>query len=162
MSERHETDTLAGRISLLVRDISANSFAKKCGISEGSIRQYLSGTIPRLDKVVTMAGAAGVRLEWLAVGKGPMRDPDPTHRDNRRIDEALLAQIVATVVENRLAAAPSQGTAEIGRLSAEIYDIVSVLGLQNQPERDAAIRYALEYQRRSHCGLSMPPGSAAP
>lgn len=160
MKEHGGSDSLAGRISLLTRETSTNSFARKCGISEGSVRQYLTGTIPRLDKVIAMAGAAGVRLEWLALGKGPMLNsaPDTT----RRIDEALLAQILANVMETRSSGNTPGTAAEIGRMVAEIYDIVCVLDLRDESERQAAIRYALERERRAHCGLSMPPEPAAP
>lgn len=51
---------------------SGYSFAKKCGMAESLIRKYLSGeSLPGLDKLVTIADAADVRVGWLANNEGP-------------------------------------------------------------------------------------------
>lgn len=50
---------------------NTSSFADKCGIGESTIRSYLNGSFPRLDKLVTIATTANVTVEFLATGKGP-------------------------------------------------------------------------------------------
>ncbi len=40
---------------------------------EATIRSYLEGKKPVYDKLARIADAAGVSLEWLATGRGPMR-----------------------------------------------------------------------------------------
>ena len=47
--------------------------AQRSGVSDSLLRQYLSGSQPRLDKLVAVARGAGVNLLWLATGEGPMR-----------------------------------------------------------------------------------------
>ena len=42
-------------------------------MGESTFRKYLSGSIPSLDKAVRIAEVAGVSLQWLATGEGPMR-----------------------------------------------------------------------------------------
>ena len=51
---------------------SVNAFAKKCGIGESSLRSYLSGSFPSIDRAAMIARAAGVSLEWLVTGYGPV------------------------------------------------------------------------------------------
>lgn len=50
---------------------SMRSFALKCGLSEGAIRNYLSGGEPTRPALWAISEAAGVSLEWLATGRGP-------------------------------------------------------------------------------------------
>lgn len=46
------------------------SFAKKCGLSETVIRNYLSGkSYPGIDKLPAIAEAAGTTIEWLVTGE---------------------------------------------------------------------------------------------
>ncbi len=40
---------------------------------EGSLRQYLSGSVPGIDKAAAIAAGANVTLDWLIAGRGPMR-----------------------------------------------------------------------------------------
>lgn len=45
------------------------SFAKKCGLSETVIRNYLSGkSFPGIDKLPVLAAATGKSIEWLVTG----------------------------------------------------------------------------------------------
>lgn len=60
------------RLKLVVGDESVNGFAKRAEIPEGSLRQYLAGSIPGADKVAKIAIAGGVLLDWLLTGGGPM------------------------------------------------------------------------------------------
>lgn len=50
---------------------SPHAFSKKVGISDTMIRKYLTGSMPGLDKLVQIAEAGGVTLDWLARGVGP-------------------------------------------------------------------------------------------
>lgn len=58
------------RLLELIGEGSRSAFARKCGVSETSIRQYLSGTMPALDTASKIAAANGVSLVWLATGEG--------------------------------------------------------------------------------------------
>ena len=85
----------ASRIKALIGRRSANSFARECSIGESSLRQYLAGGVPGLDKVVQIARAQKVHVEWLATGEGP-RDiqPEgvlsPNGTDRERSEEAMV------------------------------------------------------------------------
>src|SRR5262245_9046116 len=122
MSRHHETDSFAARIALLIEGKSANSFALKCGISEGSIRQYLAGTIPRMDKVVTMAQVAGVRVEWLATGEGPMRvvADQPQGDGFSPVSETLLTHIIDKVISLHANGGVALSSREIGSITCDI------------------------------------------
>ncbi|WNL39861.1 XRE family transcriptional regulator [Halomonas sp. PAMB 3232] len=48
---------------------SARVFSRRCGLSEGAIRSYLSGdTYPTLDRLNSIAQASGKDIQWLAFG----------------------------------------------------------------------------------------------
>jgi phage repressor protein C with HTH and peptisase S24 domain len=68
MSSNYETK-LAARIAQIAEP-NVSAFAKKAGIGESSMRQYIDGSTPGLAKAVAIADAAGVSLEWLATGRG--------------------------------------------------------------------------------------------
>lgn len=53
---------------------STNAFAKKCGVGESSLRSYLTGSFPSIDRAALIAQAANVSLEWLITGKGSVSD----------------------------------------------------------------------------------------
>ncbi|MDX9862586.1 MAG: S24 family peptidase [Rhodospirillales bacterium] len=65
--------SFSDRLKQLIGQDSVSAFALKCGLKEGSVRQYLSGSIPGLDKAAQIAAAMGVPLDWLARGEGPVR-----------------------------------------------------------------------------------------
>lgn len=83
------SESFADRLVALIGEGSRNAFAKKCGIGETSLRQYLDGGTPGLDKVVQIAKAENVSVHWLATGEGPPRlqpqgalTPDGTEREH--------------------------------------------------------------------------------
>ena len=57
---------------LLSREESVVAFTRKSGIGDSLLRRYLTGSEPGLDKLIRIARAAAVRVEWLATGEGPM------------------------------------------------------------------------------------------
>lgn len=58
--------------SIVDKEPSVNAFAKKCECTEGALRSYLAGkSMPGLDKLVSIAKAGRVSLEWLAIGADP-------------------------------------------------------------------------------------------
>ncbi|RKS87232.1 phage repressor protein C with HTH and peptisase S24 domain [Orbus hercynius] len=62
------------RLSLAQEGMSGNAFAKKVGMSEAVIRDYLSGkTYPSLNRLAMIAKKCNVPIEWLATGQGECR-----------------------------------------------------------------------------------------
>lgn len=67
-----ESDAFAKRLKDAIGDRPVLRFAKDCGIAESNVRSYMSGgKTPGIDKVVAMANASGVSVDWLATGRGP-------------------------------------------------------------------------------------------
>jgi len=50
-----------------------SAFAREVGISESSIRSYLTGTIPKADALEKIATSIAISCEWFLTGKGDMR-----------------------------------------------------------------------------------------
>lgn len=74
-----ESDAFKDRIDSLVGPKQTRAFARKAGISESVLRQYIKGeSQPTLDKLLAIARTANVNLLWLATGEGPKR---PEARD---------------------------------------------------------------------------------
>ena len=67
--------------------LSQQAVGNRFGISRAAVAQWEAGdTNPGTAKLEGLADVLGVRLEWLAIGKGPMRpgDPDsPAHWDGQ-------------------------------------------------------------------------------
>ncbi|MCO6537633.1 MAG: LexA family transcriptional regulator [Gilliamella sp.] len=81
-TEKEKTRTLTNtgvinfknRLSLVLEGLSGNAFAKKVGMSEAVIRDYLSGkTYPSLNRLAIIAQKCNVPIEWLVTGKGKCR-----------------------------------------------------------------------------------------
>lgn len=65
--------TFAERLEIALEGKSLHSFSKMSGIPDSTLRKYLEGSMPGLDKLITIADAAEVTLDWLAAERGPMR-----------------------------------------------------------------------------------------
>lgn len=69
MTANKKLQTFKDRLSDVMQGASIPSFAKKCGMSETVIRDYLSGkTYPSLNRLATIAENSGVSYDWLATG----------------------------------------------------------------------------------------------
>jgi len=69
-----ELGTFADRLKHIIGKQSVRSFASACNLSDGVVRQYLSGkTEPGLGALLNIARMADVSVGWLATGKGEIR-----------------------------------------------------------------------------------------
>ncbi|MDD3553245.1 MAG: helix-turn-helix transcriptional regulator [Deltaproteobacteria bacterium] len=73
------------RLKQCIREEPVAAFARRCGLPEATIRSYLNGKKPVYDKLVRIADAAGVSIDWLATGRGSMRPH--THPRTQPIDD---------------------------------------------------------------------------
>lgn len=65
------------RLRDLIGDRSVRSFSRRSGVSEGTLRGYLSGkTKPTAPKLAALARAGGTSMAWLAMGAGSRADLD--------------------------------------------------------------------------------------
>jgi hypothetical protein len=58
---------------LIDRAGSVLALAHAAGVSDSSVHLWLTGSEPSREKLVRLAEAGGVTVEWLAAGRGPMR-----------------------------------------------------------------------------------------
>jgi len=73
------------RLQQLVGIGNGRKFSRETGISYSKLHNYLSGvSLPTLDSLVTLADATGASIEWLATGRGQVRQ-----------DEAQVCEIPA-------------------------------------------------------------------
>ena len=54
------------RLELIKGNDSVRSFAKKCGINEGTMLRYFNGSLPSISNAYMIAKACDVSLTWLA------------------------------------------------------------------------------------------------
>jgi len=71
--ESANIEGFSGRLEHALGGESVNAFASRSGVGEGSLRQYLNGSVPGADKIPRIAAAANVNILWLMTGEGPMR-----------------------------------------------------------------------------------------
>ena len=61
------------RLRKIIADESVSSFASKINLSSAGVHKYLKGiSEPTRPVLIAMSEIAGVNLEWLATGNGPM------------------------------------------------------------------------------------------
>lgn len=92
-------DAFPERLASLVGDLSVRAFARKAGVSDTFLRQCLAGrTEPTRTKLVALAHAGGVSVEWLATGTtaATPRTPLP----DRELLESII-EVTESVMEER-------------------------------------------------------------
>ncbi len=76
------------------------SFARKCGVSEGTIRSLVQGqSAPRLDTLLAISNVAGVTVEWLATGRGPKTYESLTEVNESSSVKPNKRMTITTVIE---------------------------------------------------------------
>lgn len=71
-----ESDMFIKRLRSVIQDESLNSFANRCGFTEGTLRKYLNGAVPGADKLLQIAQNNGLTVEWLLTGDTPQYKTD--------------------------------------------------------------------------------------
>lgn len=72
-SASFDLSTFSGRFAFAIEGESPHAFSRRSGISGTMVRKYLEGSMPGLDKLLEIAEATNVTLDWLAAGRGSMR-----------------------------------------------------------------------------------------
>lgn len=62
------------RLKLIIGDTPVRRFSRTVGISDTLIRNYLSGSMPSVEKAADIANGAGVDFSWLCFGIGDAPD----------------------------------------------------------------------------------------
>jgi phage repressor protein C with HTH and peptisase S24 domain len=77
--------SFADRLREVMGTDSARGFSDKIGVSEGSMRAFLKGRIPRADDALAITRATGVTLDWLIAGDGPKHAGEPYKEKNHLV-----------------------------------------------------------------------------
>lgn len=78
---RPNSDGIGPRLDLLAQELGVSSdraLASRLKIAPATVANLRHGErVPLRSTLLAVATAAGVRLDWLMTGEGPMRDPEP-------------------------------------------------------------------------------------
>lgn len=147
-------DGFAERLRLAIGEESENAFATRSGVSRPLLRQYLTGSEPGMTKLVAIARAAGVSVEWLATGEGPMRPQagrddgvSSTANAARQIDRDLLALVHEKVAEVFRAENAGVSKRQLANEIARVYDDL-VVAYDSHDKRMVGLDLALHQLRR--------------
>lgn len=155
---------LGTRIKALCRQVGWTEMAGQTDRSVKQLRRYAHGDDPPFSVLARLASVAGVSLEWLATGEGPMRrdqaPPDPAARpaDQARANApppAIDGDFFGLVLEG-VKATYADVNARIddrqaGKTAARIYDDIIAATADDPdpgPGRRAALNMGLAQLRR--------------
>ncbi len=93
-----ESDAFAARLKQAIGDVSVRAFSLKSGVSESTLRAYLTGNSdPSRRALVAMARAADVSVGWLATGEEPV---DQASEEEHAYRLKMMLDTIETVEEN--------------------------------------------------------------
>ncbi|WP_368166050.1 XRE family transcriptional regulator [Aeromonas sp. R9-1] len=104
-------DTFSTRLDELRGELSYKNFAESVGMSESGMRKYFPpfNSLPTIDKVVRIARAYRVTLDWLVYGQGP-KFPDSAQVPEVCIHKADFDEEYALVPGYHLQVSAGQGS----------------------------------------------------
>lgn len=74
---KSDTKARAERLRQAIRAAGGNTaIAHRSGVPKSTIDGYLQGGEMKVGNAIALAGATGVRLDWLVTGEGPMREEE--------------------------------------------------------------------------------------
>lgn len=134
-------DAISTRLVEVVGDEPLTSFARRCGVIEGTLRNIIkSGAWPRTDNLIAIADAANVSIEWLATGRGPkMRGaahPIPTASSINVDDLERLELAVESIEEGLGATHRTLPPSKYAQLIVAVYDL-----LADMDQKDNVIKF---------------------
>lgn len=124
-----ECDALAARLASLIGDEPQTTFARRCGFSESTLRNYLDGADPSRSRLVAIADACDVSIEWLATGRGAReRRPVAPAAGGAFDDLERLTRAVAAVQEGLQASGRTFAPDRYAQLVAAAYQLMAAPG----------------------------------
>lgn len=137
-TDLREPAAFPARLASIIGNMSVRAFARNAGVSDTFLRQCLAGrTEPTRTKLLAIAQAGGVRVEWLAAGGEPATGSQWVS-ESAEPDTALLETTIA-VVEQVLQASDERITPQCkARLITALYR------MRAAGERDAVSREDVE------------------
>lgn len=148
-------DEFAARLRQLIGASSVNAFAEKSGVGEASIRSYLRGAVPGLDKAEALARAGGVSLDWLV---GLSQAPAARQGTAQLLDDELMGRVtdaISRLYKEERIGLPS---IDLGRLAARKYGEI-VAATSDPAERYAMIKLVIIQLKSELRASAAQPGS---
>jgi hypothetical protein len=159
--------SLSARIRLLIQaEGSASALARRCGVSEGAVRNWRDGhTDMSRERCVVIAQALGISLLWLVSGEGAMRtEPlatgvatvqaagtgaaSPPHAP--AVDSRLLASSLRLLQSYIGLAGGSLDSPQRADVLVELYELLARAGEPGHAERLIAFHATLGSLLRGH------------
>jgi len=141
--------------ALISRVGSVTELAKKSRLSRRVIDNYKAGLAdPSRARLIALADAGGVSVEWLVTGKGPMRADEvqapPPAAAPATVDAELLAQICEQVAEVYRQEGARTFPGPMARLSARMYkDLLEQFTPEERPSGLKGMLLGLRRELRS-------------
>lgn len=138
----------AERLNSLRRDgQSTLAFARDLEIGDSLLRQYLGGAMPRLDKLLQIAKATGVSINWLATGEGGRDSRVETSHVPVRTEQEQTGEPMQIIDPSRLDGSPLiwlpmldvSAAAGSGRLSPEFPEVRGYVALGEEYLRSIGV-----------------------
>lgn len=125
-----ENETIHDRIKELVT-IYANGkntlFASMIGTSEGNIRGYIKGVIPKQDILEKIVRSIDINSDWLLTGRGNMKFTDSNEKSNIAVSSENISKELLLMIQNKDAVMREMAE-EIGSLKQTIKQLRKELG----------------------------------
>lgn len=123
-----DSNTLGGRIDLCAKMVgSVAELVRKTDIPRATLVSYIAdSTEPPASRSVAIARAAGVRLEWLIAGEGPMLATEAaeiaqSQSPGLAMEPRLMGLVVETVRRLMNELSMRLPDPELGRMYLELY-----------------------------------------
>jgi len=127
---------------------SGDALSQKTAIPRRTLETYLTGeSEPKASRLVAIAAAAGVSVDWLATGRGE-RGLGAVPALDAEFNARIVESVVTVYKECGAAISPR----DLGRVVAEIHNEIALAGLQSFEEKTGALSLASGQLRRRLLG----------
>lgn len=152
----------ADRVARICEMVGGSAeLARRAGLSRRVVDKYVAGgSDPSRQRLIRLAQAAGVSLQWLATGEGSDKRGGGVIQDEAilHLDRGLLGVVLKGLRDaaQRRGEAGAMGFADAElELAVMLYEKIAALGLEEPEARYGALRMALaeiEARRQERVG----------
>ena len=137
------TGTIHERIERLVKEFGGGKntvFADKIGVSEGNIRGYIKGIMPKYDVLEKIVTSLDVNPDWLLTGRGNMEKEPDLQQAGIQVQEKFPLKTDNLVDLQRIPLYNLEATAGLVSLFNDVDAIpISYISLPDLPACDGAV-----------------------
>lgn len=151
--------SFASRLGSIERHVGSKAeLARRAGLSASGLQQYFTGGEPTLSKLIALAKAGNVSVEWLATGSG--RGPEPENVREWREGHEVLGYCNHMVKEVGAAAGWKLGANEEHHLLMALHSFVEGELQKDKPCPDLGAAVALLRAEFGRLRGTPAPGTA--